>query len=95
MQSAADSQKIPAQLSWAAINQAGRNYGAPEVDAESFAIEYDQNPVLKSLVKSYDQQGLVVNTQSAAADISSKEPSAKSSSMSSAAKKAAKRAIKK
>ena len=95
MQSAADSEKVPAKISWEAINRAGRNYGAPTINAESFAIEYEQNPVLKSLVTSYDETGITLSTTASAPLANDDNKSTQKRAMSAAAKKAAKRAIKK
>ena len=70
------------------------SHGGPRIDAEGFGIEYDSDPMLKTLVKSFDETGLVLNTQSLSA-VDSKPETSKSSSMSSAAKQATKRALKK
>jgi len=49
-------------MSWGAINQAGQNYGAPDIDYDRFAARWESDPILKKLVSRFDGHGLVVKT---------------------------------
>jgi hypothetical protein len=63
MQAAADNQKSSAPMSWEALNQAGQQYGAPDIDYRRFAARWDSDPILKQLVTRFDGHGLVVKTK--------------------------------
>jgi hypothetical protein len=67
MQAAADNQKSSAPMSWEALNQAGQQYGAPDIDYRRFAARWDsqapEDQILKKLVDKFDGTGLVIKTQ--------------------------------
>jgi hypothetical protein len=50
-------------MTWDAINQAGQQYGAPDIDYDRFAARWDADPILKQLVTRFDGHGLVVKTK--------------------------------
>lgn len=52
-------------MTWRAINAAGQANGAPAIDYERFAAQYDaedENGILHHLVDRFDQNGLVIKT---------------------------------
>lgn len=63
LQSAANNQHSEAPMTWDAINQAGQQYGAPDIDYDRFAARWDADPILKQLVTRFDGHGLVVKTK--------------------------------
>lgn len=85
VQSAANNQNTQAPMTWTALNQAGKNFGAPMIDYDRFAARWETDPVLKQLVDRFDGAGLVIKTNE-------KEPSAKSSHKEREVTKMAKRA---
>lgn len=62
LQSAANDQHSEAQLTWDAINHAGQNYGAPDIDYDRFAQRFDTDPIIKQLVQRFDGHGVVIKT---------------------------------
>ena len=62
LQSAANNQNSESQMTWDAINQAGSEYGAPDIDYDRFDARFNSDPILKQLVDRYDEHGLVVKT---------------------------------
>jgi hypothetical protein len=50
-------------MTWDALNQAGQNYGAPDIDYDRFAARWESDPVIKKLVARFDGQGVVINTK--------------------------------
>lgn len=63
LQSTANNQHSEGPMTWDAINQAGRAYGAPEIDYDRFAARWETDPILKQLVTRFDGQGVVLKTK--------------------------------
>ena len=62
-QAAANNQHIGASLSWTAINNTiNRVPGGVNIDFNSFPARYDADPILQSLVQSYDSNGVILKT---------------------------------
>jgi hypothetical protein len=61
-------------MTWDALNQAGQNYGAPDIDYDRFAARWESDPVLKQLVARFDGQGVVVKTKGAEDEPEQGEP---------------------
>ena len=59
----ADSKHSTAHFSWAAVSNLLKNSSGQELDYDSFKAEYDTNPQLKNIVKSFDGRGLVLATK--------------------------------
>ena len=59
----ANTEGSSAQLSWQAISSLMSDMGHGEYSYDSFKTEYDNNPDLKSIVKNYNADGIVLNTQ--------------------------------
>jgi hypothetical protein len=85
IQSSANNQNTQAPMTWVALNQAGKNFGAPSIDYDRFAARWETDPILKQLV---DGNGLVIKTNE-------KEPSAKTSHKEREVSRMAKRATRK
>lgn len=62
LQSAANNQNSEAQMTWDAINNAGAEYGAPDIDYDRFSARWASDPILKQLVARFDSHGLVIKT---------------------------------
>jgi hypothetical protein len=50
-------------MTWDALNQAGQNYGSPDIDYDRFAARWESDPILKQLVARFDGQGVVIKTK--------------------------------
>jgi hypothetical protein len=59
----ADSQSASAQFSWNAISNMLQNLGGSALNYDIFKSEFDTNPQFKELVKRFDAQGVVLNTE--------------------------------
>lgn len=88
IQSSANNQNTQAPMTWIALNQAGKNFGAPSIDYDRFAARWETDPILKQLVARFDGNGLVIKTNE-------KEPSAKTSHKEREVSRMAKRATRK
>jgi hypothetical protein len=65
LQSAADNQNSEAQMTWAALNASNDGMGAPDIDYDRFAAQWDaegEEGVLHQLVDRFDGHGLVIKT---------------------------------
>jgi len=65
LQSAANNQNAPSPMNWRALNSVGQAYGAPALDYERFAAQYDaedESGILHQLVDRFDSNGLVIKT---------------------------------
>lgn len=49
-------------MTWDALNQLGQQYGAPDIDYDRFAKRWEQDPIMKKLVRRFDGRGVVVAT---------------------------------
>ena len=47
-------------MTWAALNQLGQEYGAPDIDYDRFAARWESDPILKKLVARFDGHGVIV-----------------------------------
>ena len=88
LQSSANNQQTTAPMTWIALNQAGKNFGAPAIDYDRFAARWETDPILKKLVDRFDGSGVVIKTNE-------KEPSAKTSHKEREVSQMAKRATRK
>ena len=88
----ADSKHSTAHFSWAAVSNLLKNSSGQELDYDSFKAEYDTNPQLKNIVKSFDGKGLVLATK--AKDAQPVDSSPKASSVDASAKRATAKAMK-
>jgi len=91
-QGANQDRHIDAPMTWDALNQAGQNYGAPDIDYDRFAARWASDPVLKQLVDRFDGQGVVIKTKGAEDEPEQGEP--KGNEVSKMAKRATAKAIK-
>jgi hypothetical protein len=65
LQSAANNQNKPAQATWRALNMAGQSSGAPDIDYDRFAAQWDaegDDGILHQMVDRFDGNGLVLKT---------------------------------
>lgn len=65
--SANNKQATAAPLTWDALNRVAQAYGAPDLDAESFAKLYDSDPVIQSIVDNFDGRGVQLKTDKGSA----------------------------
>ena len=79
-------------MTWDAINQAGSQYGAPDIDYDRFAARWESDPILKQLVARFDGHGVVVKTDAKEPKQMQGEP-AKPSMVAQMAKRATDKAI--
>ena len=94
IQAAANGQHAPAVISWAALNKLNSQRGAPLIDFDGFVQRYDEDPALQSIVSSYSDQGVVLNTDvSSDGEVPSEEPD--KSQVSKMAKRATSKALRK
>jgi hypothetical protein len=62
----ASSKKVPAKLNWNAIASMSKSNGFEfAADYETFKAMYDSNPVIQSLVKNFNDQGIELNVPGA------------------------------
>ena len=65
----AASKKSPVSLNWAALNQMSMSSGSElSADYETFKSMYDSSPVIQSLVKNFNADGIVLNVPGAPND---------------------------
>lgn len=63
IQNSANNRKATAApLTWDALNRVTQSYGAPDLDADSFAKLYDSDPVIQSIVDNFDGRGVQLKT---------------------------------
>lgn len=79
LQSSADRDGSSASMTWRALNSIGQSNGAPEIDYERFAAQWDaedETGILHQLVDSFDKNGLIVKTHSQESEpqLNKKEP---------------------
>ena len=89
----ADSKHSTAHFSWLAISNLLKNSSGQELDYDSFKAEYDSNPQLKNIVKSFDGNGLVLATKTKDVPPTTAKPKT-NASVDSSAKRAAAKAMK-
>jgi hypothetical protein len=59
----ANTEGSSAELSWQAISSLMSDMGHGEYSYDAFKSEYDSNPDLKSIVKNFNADGIVLNTR--------------------------------
>jgi hypothetical protein len=65
----AASKKSPVSMNWAALNQMSKSSGSElSADYETFKSMYDSSPVIQSLVKNFNADGIVLNVPGAPND---------------------------
>lgn len=65
LQSAAKNSNSPAPMTWKALSIANQNNGAPAIDQERFAAQWDaegEDGMLHQIVDRFDNTGLVLKT---------------------------------
>lgn len=86
-------------MTWRALNAASQSYGAPALDYERFAAQYDsedESGILHQLVDRFDNNGLVIKTNTLTSQGEPPMPTeAPEDQLSRNAKKVAKRDLKK
>jgi hypothetical protein len=93
LQTSANNQGVESPVTWDAINQFGRQYGAPDIDYDRFAARWDSDPILQQLVARFDSQGVVVKTKKHSAQPGQTSDAASPSLVSQMAKHATSRAL--
>jgi hypothetical protein len=62
----ASSKKAPAKLNWAALSKMAQDTGVElAADYETFKSMYDSNPVIQTLVKNFNDDGVELNVPGA------------------------------
>jgi len=79
-------------MTWDALNNAGQNYGSPDIDYDRFAARWESDPILKELVARFDEHGVVIKTDKHEPKPEQGEP--KGNEISKMAKRATQKALK-
>ena len=79
-------------MSFDALNKILSNVGGISDSYDSFKHSYDANPVVKKMIKTFDQSGITLDTDAEEPNIPTKK-GAKGSSIDTMAKRAAKKRI--
>jgi hypothetical protein len=93
LQAAANRTGSEAPMTWTALANAGKNFGAPTIDYDRFAARWETDPILKQLVDRFDGAGLVVKTDNQEKP-SQGAPKAQKSNIDSMAKRASDKSFK-
>lgn len=60
----ADNKKISSKITWEELNSELESSGMTGIDAQSFQTRYDEDPNISKLVSSFDNSGILINTNS-------------------------------
>lgn len=88
--SANNQNSAAAPLTWEALNNATQVYGAPDLDAESFAKLYDSDMTIQDIVDNFDESGIQLKTDKGNAEPAQLQPAQNHNMMAAAAKRATK-----
>jgi hypothetical protein len=72
-------------MTWKALNAADAGLGSPNIDYDRFAARWETDPILKTLVDKFDENGLVIKTNSMSQQPAQGSPKAGKSDMETAA----------
>jgi hypothetical protein len=63
LQRRADIKNQPAEFSWEALNNILQNVQGTSIDYASFKAEFDADPTMKTFIKGFNSQGVVIKTR--------------------------------
>lgn len=80
-------------MSWEALNNLSRNYGAPAIDFDRFSQIWETDPTIQSVVSDFDENGITIQTNNQG-QLEMPEPEQGSGEVSKMAKRATRRSRK-